>query len=361
MSAASLRGAILEYLVRKLFIKCGFTSVLADKIYTFNRGHLFMINGKGAAHDADVLMQPPIQIPFSIPTQILFECKAYSTRKIGLPILRNALGLRNDINDFEIVTHASLMRRQNNRRTQLAVEQRDRHWVQVGVAAVNDFSKPAIEFALNNKIPLLSLSWYLLPTTINSINGIDDASLASYSEDEIKKMVDALKDRVDDINSPKHSSAYAAFERMGIVGDILSYGNYITNLKLIGLLDSGSMIFLTPTSGIETLNRVIAEGHLDLKAEIYFLENRRSKWTMKIYPNENRDLSAELEFSLPREILSEWSKKGMTTREAPNIKETRFSRITLFHNQEGVNMPISFVTLNQQWLRGIREQLGNAV
>ena len=65
------------------------------------------MNGKGAAHDADVFMEPPIQIPFIYPTRVIFECKAYASRA-GLPIVRNALGLRQDINEFEIVTKESL-------------------------------------------------------------------------------------------------------------------------------------------------------------------------------------------------------------------------------------------------------------
>jgi hypothetical protein len=67
----------------------------------------FWINGKGAAHDADIIMNPPIQMPFAYPTQLLFECKAYGT-SANLPIVRNALGLRNDLNDFEIVTRDTL-------------------------------------------------------------------------------------------------------------------------------------------------------------------------------------------------------------------------------------------------------------
>jgi len=54
-------------------------------------GGLFYVNGRGAAHDADVLMEPLVQIPFSYPSRILFECKAYDS-KTTLPIVRNALG-----------------------------------------------------------------------------------------------------------------------------------------------------------------------------------------------------------------------------------------------------------------------------
>ena len=88
-------------------MNCGFTRVIPDGLLIFNRGGLTMINGKGAAHDADVLMTPPIQMPFSYPYRVNFECKAYN-RRIGLSVIRSALGLRHDINEFEIVTRNHL-------------------------------------------------------------------------------------------------------------------------------------------------------------------------------------------------------------------------------------------------------------
>jgi hypothetical protein len=103
MKAENIKGALLEYLVRQIFKNCGFTNVKADGIYSFENKGLFFVNGKGAAHDADIIMNPPIQLPFIYPTQLIFECKAYRD-EVGLPIVRNALGFRNDLNEFEIVT-----------------------------------------------------------------------------------------------------------------------------------------------------------------------------------------------------------------------------------------------------------------
>ena len=76
MKVAQFKGALFEYLVRRLLINCGFYSVQADNFYTFERNPLFFINGRGAAHDADVLMEPPIQMPFGYPTRLLFEMQS---------------------------------------------------------------------------------------------------------------------------------------------------------------------------------------------------------------------------------------------------------------------------------------------
>jgi hypothetical protein len=172
MKPGNIKGALLEYFVRKLLTNCGFSSVEADGNYIYENSGLFFINGKGAAHDADVLMNPPIQMPFSYPSRILFECKAHKD-KIGLSIVRNALGLRYDINEFEIITKESIRQRKYNRRAKYAIEDRNRYNYQVGVATVGDFRKTAIEFASNNKIPLLSLGWLMDESTISLIHTID--------------------------------------------------------------------------------------------------------------------------------------------------------------------------------------------
>ena len=87
MKAGNLKGALLEYIVRQLLKSCGFTNVKADKLFSFQRSGLFFSNGRDAAHDADINMNPPIQMPFIYPSQLLFECKAYGTA-VSLSIVR---------------------------------------------------------------------------------------------------------------------------------------------------------------------------------------------------------------------------------------------------------------------------------
>jgi len=353
MTPNQIRGALLEYLVRRLFLKCGFHSVIADNLYSYLSGGLFMVHGKGAAHDADVFMQPPIQLPFAFPTRILFECKARSTR-VGLPHIRNALGLRNDLNDFEIVTKKTLKLRRNNRRAQLAVEQRDRYWIQVGVAAINGFTKPAIEFAINNKIPLLSLDWYLLNSTIDSINKISDTSLQSYPPDELEIVYKALKDRNNDIDTAVHAEVYQILLRGGILGDILTFGNYITRIRPIGILQSGAFIFLHTESSDDKLWAVFGGGRLDLKARLFYDTDNPSQWSLLVNRSRQHGDEVTFSFTLPDEIMEDWRKKEHDQAIALNIKETMFSRIILFHGVQDRGMPFSIVTLDRTWIDQVR-------
>ncbi len=96
-------------------------------------------------------------MPFWYPSRLIVECKAYDW-PIWLNIARSTLALREDVNNFEIITEKMVNQRKNNRRKNLAISNRERYFYQVWIAWINKFTKPAIEFSINNKIPLLSLN-----------------------------------------------------------------------------------------------------------------------------------------------------------------------------------------------------------
>ena len=76
MNYNHVKGALFEFIIRQIFLNSGFSRVIADRMFVFSNNGLNYINGKGAAHDADVLMEPPIQIPFFYPNRVIIECKA---------------------------------------------------------------------------------------------------------------------------------------------------------------------------------------------------------------------------------------------------------------------------------------------
>ena len=95
-------GKAFELLVKQLLLNIGFTEINSDGLYVFDGTAGQMIQGLGEAHNADVLLEPPVQTPFYAYTRILIECKDY-TRRVGLNTVRSVLGLREDINHFDIV------------------------------------------------------------------------------------------------------------------------------------------------------------------------------------------------------------------------------------------------------------------
>jgi hypothetical protein len=343
-----MKGKILEYIVRKILYNCGFSSVKSDGLYLYDRGPLQMINGKGAAHDADVLMNPPVQMPFSYPTRIIYECKAYnSDRRVGLNIVRSASGLRSDINDFEIIREEFLTARLNNHRTLLAVSPRKRHYYQVGVATLFNFSKPALEFAANNKIPLLSIDELFNGTGLaEAINNIPD-NIGDQTErnnyEFIKKQLS--KKNIDDVDM---IGVKAIFDRNEILSRCLELiSRYIDNIYT-GILESGELIFIRregePTDERDILRMA---GSSTLRARIHWGNRDRERWYITFNNSDSRYF-----FYLPMQIAEMWKSYDDAKSGALRIKGDRFARFFIFNkNQNPEEMPFKLVLLDTEWLQ----------
>lgn len=146
-------GKAFELFVKRILLSVGFTEVASDGLYIFDGAPSQMIQGLGEAHNADVLLEPPVQTPFYAQTRLLIECKDYS-KKIGLNTVRSILGLREDINHFDIVDIKELITRRRQSRYGL-VYNYPRYSYQVAIAAINGYTVQAQKFAATYRIPLL--------------------------------------------------------------------------------------------------------------------------------------------------------------------------------------------------------------
>lgn len=355
MTPGQLKGTLLEYLVRRLLENCGFNSVRPDGhyIYEQNGTGLFFINGKGAAHDADVLMEPPIQMPFSYPSRVLFECKSYR-KNVGLGVIRNALGLRYDINEFEIVTDDSIQKRKNNRRANYAISDRKRYNYQVGVAAVKPFSSAAFEFAANNKIPLLSLSW-LLPTTVCDLfHLINQTYLNSISQPLRNILYQALKDKGNLFDRDNDVQEFISHD--DVIGQILRSFDSTINNCFIGLIETGDLIFLFSNVTDENQRHRFSKNGLPMRAQIHYYRNEPNRWTLSLRGDSNSQTS-DFTFFVPDRIMRIWQEFSLDKAVAIDLKERFFSRIFIFtRTVDRRRLPFIMANIDQAWLNEIREE-----
>lgn len=56
------------------------------------------MRGRGAEHQADALGELTVPTPFMLPVRLFCEAK-YLNHKVGLEVIRNALGVLNDVNE----------------------------------------------------------------------------------------------------------------------------------------------------------------------------------------------------------------------------------------------------------------------
>lgn len=355
MKASNIKGALLEYIIRSLLTSCGFSNAQPDGLFLFESRGLFFINGKGAAHDADILMNPPIQMPFVYPTQILFECKAYKSTPT-LTIVREALGLRNDINDFEIVTRESLLKRKNNKRSEYAIDNRTRYLYQVGVVSLNEFSNSAVEFAANNKIPLLTLSWFLDSTTINMFNSIDESLINSFNQDDITILYQFLKKRDGNIEDQRFSTGTNLLNSQCIFNDIVTAAENSIKYSYIGLIETGDMVFIKSSTQNEN-NVLNNDWSFSFNAELHWEGSQPNLWKLTITGNHNLVGDREFDFFLPKRIFDKWTEFSLDKKEALNIKQQFFSKIFVFNRKNDSEIPFTIINLDKEWLDGEKERL----
>lgn len=198
-------GKLFEIFVKRILMNIGFMEVNSDGLYVYDAAPGQMIQGLGEAHNADVLLEPPVQIPFYTMSRILVECKDYR-KKVGLDVLRGAFGLREDINNFDIVDKNELNNRKNSRRTNMTYNF-TRYYYQVAVASLSGFTVPAQKFAATHRISLIEFD--KMPFWNNFYNylrnqGIFAGPYGLYShkgnininEDEITQYVTDLADNI---------------------------------------------------------------------------------------------------------------------------------------------------------------------
>ena len=142
-------------IVDKLLLYSGFRRSYKDDLFVYDGSAGRMVQGLGQSHNADVLMDPPYQTPFCFPTRLLVECKCHN-KAIGLPEIRNALGLKEDINGFEVVTEEILKARKSSYTKKTTCYPMKRYLYQVAVASFSSFTSKAIPFAQAHRMPLLS-------------------------------------------------------------------------------------------------------------------------------------------------------------------------------------------------------------
>ena len=305
-------GRAFEIFVKTLLINVGFSEVKSDGLYIFDGSPGQMIQGLGEAHNADVLLEPPVQTPFLSPARLLIECKDYS-KKVGLNTLRSALGLREDINHFDIVDMKELSARKSQRRKGI-IYKYQRFSYQVAVAALNGYTVQAQKFAVTHRIPLLAFDkmpfWNRFMKMFENIINSEDA---------------------DDIE---------------IEAGIMELANDIGDRIAMAITDSGQMLFLY---------RIY--GDTNGFSDDYFLhwENPERPWPL--VSGGQRYL-----FQLPDHIMKQWlsnAESGIEMRiRAIDYKERFFSNMIVYYS-EGGRPAIKMISIDQYELEKAKRRFEN--
>jgi hypothetical protein len=97
-----IRGMLLEEAVLYLLRVSGYHTVeQADSDRTLRDGHAGLeVRGRGGIHQIDAIADYSIAHPFSYPQRLLVEAKFYAAKPVGVEIVRNAVGVLKDVEEY---------------------------------------------------------------------------------------------------------------------------------------------------------------------------------------------------------------------------------------------------------------------
>lgn len=295
------RGKVFENFIQQILLNSGFRKVDPDDEIIYEGPSGLMLHGLAQPHNTDVLVNPPFQIPFFFPSRLIVECKCYDRKAVDLQIIRGALGLREDVNGFDIITKKILKERRNYRRHGMAVSNRDRYFYQVAVASLSGFTKPAQEFALVHRIPLIDIKRMPFSNQVRKVlfsGGAEEKGVqANQSPNNENGLVD---------------EQWQLLQKS--LGDILQK-------FCIAILSSGDILFLYTESG----RRWFFEKYVE-EIELYYWTGNNNEGLWRIEPtNQNPEVGSW--FELPDILFEQWAQKELDNKEALNIKEEYFRNI----------------------------------
>ena len=315
-------GHAFELFVKRILLNIGFSEVASDNLYIFDGAPGQMIQGLGEAHNADVLLDPPVQTPFYWPTRLLIECKDYKS-KVGLNIVRSALGLREDINHFEILDADELEARRNPRRTKMHYDDK-RYLYQVAIASINGFTSPAQRFASTHRIPLIEFSkmpfWRAFCDLLKEGYGINP-----FDRYSVKHPDERLTDT-------------------DIINKINNLADEVSKNMAIAITNNGQILFLFRINGQKN----------------FFEERYTLSWHTKNEPWLLCTGNIEYIFQLPNEIAKAWlsnvSSELELKREAINCKMNLLSNMVVYYKDNNRTV-IKMISIDEDELKKAQNKL----
>lgn len=339
MASKNIKGYAFEWFVRKVLNHCGFTSVIPDNKIVFKNGRNVMVHGLGQPHNTDVLVDPPIQIPFFFPSRLIIECKCKNV-ELGIEHGRNVFGLREDINSFDVVTPDLLRDRANYRRRNPATYSFDRYHYQVALASTSGFKVTTQEFAAVHRIPLLQFKSAIFSPVVNLIYRLDDIPI---NRQDKEKLLDAFA-----------NGENIALQAETCASEVLEWAQQfseecdtIAQRMNIGILDNGSILFLfKPYYPDKDGTRVFADGY-----SLHW-STRHDYWSL--YENGEEKYC----FELPIELLRIWANNyNVDRREAAlHLKEGYMKNITVYTKSEDGKVGINVLTLSSTFINNALQE-----
>jgi hypothetical protein len=328
VSQASYRGHVLEEVLAFLIRNAGYR-LLVDPLQGEQLEHGrngLVVVGRGGAHQVDVLGQLSWVPAFTFPIRLFVEAKFYSRTPIGLPAVRNAIGVVEDLNQYSAPPSSPtgpMSQRFNYR---------------YALFSTSGFTDEASGLALAHQISLIDLS------------GPDFADLRRL----VRSLADALFERGRDVERPVRAMRMLVRRELGTWPDGFGRGLYENDASW-GLLDgsveglfgelrslgelfigmaNGPFLLLLQASDPQRFVDRMRQRQGDTVA-IHWSYRERSGRQWTIVPSD-QETAYSLSFGLP-EPLAQWifAVQEEAVKRALDVKARYFSDITVYRYVDG--------------------------
>jgi len=356
-SLESLRGYVLEEVLARLLQASGYRLLVSaeqDPEALARGAHGLLVHGRGADHQADVLGELTLPVPFSLPLRIFVEAK-YRAAKSGLLDVRNAHGVIHDVNEQHTTAAAGSH----------TIPMRRYHYRYVLFSAAG-FSNPAQRFALAQQISLVDLSSpgfaELLGAADRSARGLhelaEEVGASAFPRGQVRTALrlalgtwtesqrEVAGSQIPDAASARQRLTHRARQATELnparrealtlpVGRLASLSADLAEQvreNLIFAFPSAPFVVALRPDDLPALDAYVARYGQDVEVNIQFLTRRVVTGDWVIVPADGSQ-SFQLQFSLPT-LLEDWLlRDGRTAAlRARNVKAGLLSSISLFRD-----------------------------
>lgn len=293
---SSLRGYVLEELLAALLKDSGYDLLVdesQDPVVLCNEGNGLRVRGRGADHQADVLGQLRLHLPFMHPVRLFVEAK-YRDAPTGLADVRNALGVVNDVNEHYSTALAAR-----------ATPRYVRYQYRYALFSASGFTDDAQRFAIAQQISLVDLRGPAFAWILASAARIAEALLrlaesARLESFPVGQMRQALRLALgtwplgDDSGAPLRFSDAASRARKAAepsgpgdslppdrLADVAAQAADLDGRLYLGFTDSPFLLVLQPDDSSET-EAVLESGPKRIAVDLRFAGETtdNGEWTL---------------------------------------------------------------------------------
>jgi len=324
------KGVILEEVVLYILRKSGYEIVehSEDDPTLTTSGAGICVKGRACEHQIDAIADFSLPQPFIYPSRLLVEAKCYRDKTIGIDIIRNAVGVYKDLQEYWTPPNDNLILKK-------------RYSYQFAVFSTTPFSEPAQNFAFAHDIVLvpLSRSQFFSPL----IAFINDIKRQFRSHNiYCNKLYDLRKEIREELKSM--SFELVNHNQTCSNNDWTFFREVIRNIhnSIFGYIGNLYPILLTPSRD-NIIN--LFEQH-EYQMRLYFSENG-DKWYLQTN-------GIEFSFDLPIHIIDHFKTSGILSKtRALDLKSEVMNEITAFVNIDNKTKFVKF-KLDHNWIEELK-------